>query len=39
MVIDMRYENPLYMVEEAGATDLISEGSPATRDQQRIGTR
>src|SRR5690554_3055934 len=25
-VIDMRYENPLYMVEEAGATDLISEG-------------
>src|SRR5580765_2362436 len=25
-VIDMRYENPLYMVEEAGATDLISQG-------------
>ena len=25
-VIDMRYENPMYMVEEAGATDLISEG-------------
>ncbi len=25
-VIDMRYENPLYMVEEAGAVDLISEG-------------
>src|ERR1700748_980406 len=25
-VIDMRYENPLYMVEEAGATDLISRG-------------
>jgi alkanesulfonate monooxygenase SsuD/methylene tetrahydromethanopterin reductase-like flavin-dependent oxidoreductase (luciferase family) len=25
-VIDMRYENPLYMVEEAGATDLISGG-------------
>lgn len=25
-VIDMRYENPLYMVEEAGAADLISEG-------------
>jgi hypothetical protein len=21
--IDMRYENPLYMVEEAGAADLI----------------
>src|ERR1700712_1016435 len=25
-VIDMRYENPLYMVEDAGAVDLISEG-------------
>ncbi|PZR52801.1 LLM class flavin-dependent oxidoreductase [Xylanimonas oleitrophica] len=25
-VIDMRYENPLYMAEEAGATDLISDG-------------
>lgn len=25
-VIDMRYENPLYMVEEAGAADLISDG-------------
>lgn len=25
-VIDMRYENPLYMVEDAGATDLISAG-------------
>lgn len=25
-VIDMRYENPLYMVEEAGATDLIAGG-------------
>ena len=25
-VIDMRYENPLYMVENAGAADLISEG-------------
>ena len=23
-VIDMRYENPLYMVEDAGAADLIS---------------
>src|SRR3981189_3738938 len=23
-VIDMRYENPMYMVEEAGAADLIS---------------
>src|SRR5712672_3318728 len=25
-VIDMRYENPMYMVEEAGAADLISRG-------------
>lgn len=25
-VIDMRYENPLYMAEEAGAVDLISGG-------------
>lgn len=25
-VIDMRYENPLYMVEEAGAVDLIAGG-------------
>src|SRR3954466_13203908 len=25
-VIDMRYENPFYMAEDAGATDLISEG-------------
>ncbi|MBF0815413.1 LLM class flavin-dependent oxidoreductase [Microbacterium paludicola] len=25
-VIDMRYENPLYMVEDAGSADLISEG-------------
>jgi alkanesulfonate monooxygenase SsuD/methylene tetrahydromethanopterin reductase-like flavin-dependent oxidoreductase (luciferase family) len=25
-VIDMRYENPLYMVEDAGAADLISSG-------------
>ncbi len=25
-VIDMRYENPLYMAESAGATDLISGG-------------
>lgn len=25
-VIDMRYENPLYMVENAGAADIISEG-------------
>jgi alkanesulfonate monooxygenase SsuD/methylene tetrahydromethanopterin reductase-like flavin-dependent oxidoreductase (luciferase family) len=25
-VIDMRYENPLYMVEDAGAADIISRG-------------
>src|ERR1700709_2560047 len=25
-VIDMRYENPLYMAEEAAATDLLSGG-------------
>jgi len=25
-VIDMRYENPLYMAEEAAATDLIADG-------------
>ena len=25
-VIDMRYENPLYMAEEAAAADLISDG-------------
>ena len=26
-VIDMRYENPLYMAEDAGAADLISGGA------------
>src|SRR3954453_10740794 len=25
-VIDMRYENPLYMAEDAAATDLLSDG-------------
>jgi alkanesulfonate monooxygenase SsuD/methylene tetrahydromethanopterin reductase-like flavin-dependent oxidoreductase (luciferase family) len=25
-VIDMRYENPFYMIEDAGAADLISDG-------------
>lgn len=25
-VIDMRYENPMYMVEDAGAADLIADG-------------
>src|SRR3954465_2711434 len=28
-VIDMRYENPLYLAEEAAATDLISGGGGA----------
>lgn len=28
-VIDMRYENPLYLAEEAGALDLISDGRVA----------
>ena len=47
-VIDMRYENPLYMAEEAGATDLISAGrlqlgisrgspEPAADGQARFG--
>src|SRR5690606_32424305 len=27
-VIDMRYENPLYMAEDAGAADLIAGGRP-----------
>src|SRR6204780_2883453 len=27
-VIDMRYENPLYMIEDAGAADLIAGGRP-----------
>ncbi len=35
-VIDMRYENPLYMAEDAGSADLIAAGgcssaSPAAR--------
>src|SRR6186713_2542191 len=25
-VVDMRYENPLYMVEDAGAADLLADG-------------
>ncbi len=28
-VIDMRYENPLYMAEEAGAADLLSLVAPS----------
>src|SRR3981189_3428161 len=30
-VIDMRYENPLYMAEDAGAADLIAGGTPQLR--------
>ncbi len=47
-VVDLRYENPLYMAEEAGATDLISAGrlqlgisrgspEPAADGQARFG--
>lgn len=49
-VIDMRYENPLYMAEEAAATDLISGGrlqlgisrgspEPALRGAESFGHR
>jgi alkanesulfonate monooxygenase SsuD/methylene tetrahydromethanopterin reductase-like flavin-dependent oxidoreductase (luciferase family) len=33
-VIDMRYENPLYMAEDAGAADLISRRPAAAGHQQ-----
>jgi alkanesulfonate monooxygenase SsuD/methylene tetrahydromethanopterin reductase-like flavin-dependent oxidoreductase (luciferase family) len=29
-VVDMRYENPLYLAEEAAAVDLISDGRLAS---------
>src|SRR4029078_6398092 len=32
-VIDMRYENPLYMVEDAGAADLLAGG------RRQLGSR
>ena len=35
-VIDMRYENPLYMAEDAGAADLISRWAPAARHKPWI---
>jgi len=44
-VIDMRYENPLYMVEQAGAADLISGGrlqlgiSRGSPEQVTVGWR
>src|SRR5712664_3372876 len=34
-VIDMRYENPLYMAEDAGAADVIAGGRSA-RHQPRV---
>src|SRR5690242_16088854 len=42
-VIDMRYENPLYMAEDAGAADLISGGrlqlgiSRGRSEERRVG--
>ena len=35
-VIDMRYENPHYMAEDAGAADLISRRSTAVGNQPRF---
>jgi alkanesulfonate monooxygenase SsuD/methylene tetrahydromethanopterin reductase-like flavin-dependent oxidoreductase (luciferase family) len=35
-VIDMRYENPNYMAEDAGAADLIAGGAPAIGHQSRF---
>ena len=35
-VIDMRYENPFYMVEDAGAADLISGGRLQLGHQPRL---
>jgi alkanesulfonate monooxygenase SsuD/methylene tetrahydromethanopterin reductase-like flavin-dependent oxidoreductase (luciferase family) len=35
-VIDMRYEDPLYMAPEAAAVDLISGGRPAPGRQPRF---
>ena len=35
-VIDMRYENPLYMAEDAGAADLIAGGRLQLGDQPRL---
>jgi alkanesulfonate monooxygenase SsuD/methylene tetrahydromethanopterin reductase-like flavin-dependent oxidoreductase (luciferase family) len=38
-VIDMRYENPLYMAEDAGAADLISGGRLLTHVAPALGWR
>src|SRR4051795_6436937 len=35
-VIDMRYENPLYMAEDAGSADLIAGGRLQLGDQPRV---
>ena len=35
-VIDMRYENPLYMAEDAGAADLIAGGRLQLGHQPRV---
>src|SRR6202165_5982171 len=34
-VIDMRYENPFYMAEDAGAADLIAGGQSARQRDRR----
>ncbi|MCZ2824472.1 MULTISPECIES: LLM class flavin-dependent oxidoreductase [unclassified Modestobacter] len=36
-VIDMRYENPLYMAEEAAAADLLSAGDPLSAGRLQLG--
>lgn len=35
-VIDMRYENPFYMAEDAGSADLIAGGRLQARHQPRL---
>ena len=35
-VIDMRYENPLYMAEDAGAADLIAGGRLQLGDRKSV---
>src|SRR6201981_3135226 len=38
-VIDMRYENPLYMAETAAAADLLAGGRPQLRGRRRAPRR